>query len=98
MCPVCTRGVDFRNTRLITREFLEAFGVGKTAIMADSMGGYFALTFALAYRERVDKLILIGSPPMINVAAPRRRLSHDGGGGYSSLQDELQHQERARFD
>lgn len=66
------RGVAFRQHSVeFTREFLDAIGVPKTSIIASSMGGYFALAFALAYPERVDKLILIGSPPMINDSAPR---------------------------
>jgi pimeloyl-ACP methyl ester carboxylesterase len=53
-----------------TRAFLDSISVEKTSIIASSMGGYFALAFALAYPEPVDKLILIGSPPMINASAP----------------------------
>lgn len=65
------RSVAFRQHSVeFTREFLDAIGVRKTSIIANSMGGYFGLAFALAYPERVDKLILIGSPPMINDSAP----------------------------
>ena len=65
------RGIPFRRHSVeFTRSFLNAVSVEKTSIIANSMGGYFALAFALAYPERVDKLILIGSPPMINTSAP----------------------------
>ncbi len=65
------RGVSFRRHSVeFTREFLDSIGVRKTSIIANSMGGYFALAFALAYPERVDKLILIGSPPLINDTVP----------------------------
>lgn len=30
------------------------------------MGGYFALAFALAHPERVEKLVFIGALPMIS--------------------------------
>jgi len=65
------RGVAFRQHSVeFTRDFLDAIGVRKTSIIANSMGGYFALAFALAYPERVDKLILIGAPPLINDSVP----------------------------
>jgi pimeloyl-ACP methyl ester carboxylesterase len=65
------RGVSFRQHSVkFTREFLDSIGVRKTSIIANSMGGYFALAFALAYPERVDKLILIGAPPLIIDSLP----------------------------
>jgi pimeloyl-ACP methyl ester carboxylesterase len=61
------RGVPFREHAVeFTRDFLDAIGVQKTAILGNSMGGYFALAFALAYPDRVTSLILIGAPPMIS--------------------------------
>jgi hypothetical protein len=61
------RGVPFRKHSVeFTRDFLDSIGVRKTSIIGNSMGGYFALAFALEYPDRVDKLILIGATPMIN--------------------------------
>lgn len=60
------RGISFRQHSVgFTREFLDSIGVRKTSIIGNSMGGYFAVAFALAYPDRVDKLILIGDPPMV---------------------------------
>ncbi len=61
------RGISFRQHSVeFTREFLDSIGVRKTSIIGNSMGGYFAVAFLrLAYPDRVDKLILIGDPPMV---------------------------------
>ncbi len=41
---------------------LEHFNLKKASLIGNSMGGYWALLFALAHPERVSKLILIGEP------------------------------------
>ena len=43
-------------------EIMNALQLPKAHLIGLSMGGYFALAFALAHPERVDKLILIGEP------------------------------------
>jgi pimeloyl-ACP methyl ester carboxylesterase len=61
------RGIPFRGHAVeFTGDFLNSIGVQRTTITGNSMGGYFALAFALAHPERVEKLILIGAPPMIS--------------------------------
>jgi len=51
---------------------LDALGLQRASVVANSMGGYFALVFALAHPERVTSLILMGEPagsaPNIRVA------------------------------
>ncbi len=41
---------------------LDGLDLPKAAIVANSMGGYWAIVFALAHRERVSKLVLLGEP------------------------------------
>ena len=55
------------------RGLMDAMGVSRTAIVGNSMGGYFALAFALAYPDRVSKLILVGEPAG---SAPEIRLAN----------------------
>ena len=51
---------------------MDALGLKKAVIVGNSMGGYFALAFALSRADRVSKLILLGEPagsaPDIRVA------------------------------
>lgn len=57
------RGVDLRQhgTEFI-RALLDELGEDRVAIVGNSIGGYFALAFALADHDRVSRLILIGEP------------------------------------
>ncbi len=43
-------------------EVLDGLGLARTRLVGNSMGGYWALLFALAYPERVERLALIGDP------------------------------------
>jgi 4,5:9,10-diseco-3-hydroxy-5,9,17-trioxoandrosta-1(10),2-diene-4-oate hydrolase len=43
-----------------TREFLDALGIEKASLLGNSMGGYAVAEFALAYPQRVDRLVLMG--------------------------------------
>ena len=56
-------GLFFRETEenLVT-DIMDALGLPRAHLIGLSMGGYFALVFALKHPERVDKLILIGEP------------------------------------
>jgi pimeloyl-ACP methyl ester carboxylesterase len=51
---------------------MDALGLNEAVIVGNSMGGYFALAFALSHPDRVSKLILLGEPagsaPDIRVA------------------------------
>jgi pimeloyl-ACP methyl ester carboxylesterase len=52
---------------------MDALNVTRASIVANSMGGYFALVFALAHPERVAKLVLMGEPAG---SAPSIRLAN----------------------
>jgi pimeloyl-ACP methyl ester carboxylesterase len=70
------RGVPFRQHALdFVTAVLDGLKLQKVAIVASSMGGYFALVFALAHPERVTRLVLLGEPaasgpPQPNAPAP----------------------------
>ena len=61
-------GIDYRGTdlRRSASEWLRdlADGVGADAVdlVANSIGGFFAIAFALAHPERVRRLVLVGAP------------------------------------
>jgi pimeloyl-ACP methyl ester carboxylesterase len=57
------RGIDLRQHGVdFIRSLLDEIGVERAALVGNSMGGYFALAFALAHPERVPKLALLGEP------------------------------------
>jgi pimeloyl-ACP methyl ester carboxylesterase len=41
---------------------MDALGLKRSALIGNSMGGYFSLVFALAHPERVSHLVTIGEP------------------------------------
>jgi 4,5:9,10-diseco-3-hydroxy-5,9,17-trioxoandrosta-1(10),2-diene-4-oate hydrolase len=50
---------------------LDKLGVERAHLLGNSMGGYVALEFALAYPERVDRLVLMGPGGLaVNVLGP----------------------------
>ena len=56
-------GVDMRaHGAAFLEGVLDALGVEAASIIGNSMGGYFALCFALAHPDRVRKLVLAGGP------------------------------------
>jgi len=66
-------GVPFRAHAVeFVRDVMDALGLEVASLVGNSMGGYFALVFALAEPERVSKLVLVGEPagsaPEIRVA------------------------------
>ena len=57
------RGVDFRRAvAAFVEDVLDGLGLEQASFVANSMGGYFALCFALAHPERVVDLALLGAP------------------------------------
>jgi pimeloyl-ACP methyl ester carboxylesterase len=44
---------------------LDGLGVAETALLGNSMGGTWALWYALAHPDRVSRLILLGAPPLL---------------------------------
>lgn len=56
-------GIDFdRHAVEFVREVMDAARLEQTALVGNSMGGYWALLFALAHPERVERVILLGEP------------------------------------
>jgi pimeloyl-ACP methyl ester carboxylesterase len=65
---------------------LEAEGVGRTALVCQSMGGWTGLPFTLAHPERVSALVLCGTPGGLwtdavaaSFAGVAERVARDGG-------------------
>ena len=61
--PFDYRGVDLLafGSRFIG-EVMDSLGLRSVPILGNSMGGLWAMGFALAHPERVSRLVLIGSP------------------------------------
>jgi pimeloyl-ACP methyl ester carboxylesterase len=65
------RGVDLRAHGVVfLRAILEALGLERVVLAGNSMGGFFAMAFAIEYPEMVSKLVLLGEPA--NAAGPHR--------------------------
>jgi pimeloyl-ACP methyl ester carboxylesterase len=62
-----------RHASAFVRSVMEALELPRATLAANSMGGYFALAFALDHAERVSKLVLLGEPAG---SAPRIRLAN----------------------
>jgi pimeloyl-ACP methyl ester carboxylesterase len=54
--PLRTHAVAFIHS------VMDSLDLSRAAIVANSMGGYFALVYALAHPERVSRLVLAGEP------------------------------------
>jgi len=56
-------GLPFRATaENLVKEIMDALDLRSATVIGHSMGGYFALVFALAHPDRVSKLVMIGEP------------------------------------
>lgn len=61
--PFDYRGVPLRRHGVeLVRGILDALGHERVALAGNSMGGFFAMAFAIAHPERVSKLVLLGEP------------------------------------
>jgi pimeloyl-ACP methyl ester carboxylesterase len=61
--PFDYRGVNLRaHGAQFLRALLDALGYERVALVGNSMGGFFAMAFALHYPERVSRLVLLGEP------------------------------------
>lgn len=61
--PFDYRSVDLRSHGVeFIHGVLEAIGLQRVALVGNSMGGFFAMAFAIAHPERVSKLVLLGEP------------------------------------
>ena len=76
--PGCglTEMFDYRNVPLrehavhFVASVMDALGLEKANLVGNSMGGYFALVFALAHPERVRRLITVGEPAGSSATIP----------------------------
>ena len=57
-----TRSFQLDNYVEMVRGFMDNMGIIKAPIAGHSMGGTVALQFALKYPERVEKVVIVGSP------------------------------------
>jgi pimeloyl-ACP methyl ester carboxylesterase len=61
--PVDYRGTDYRaDAAAWVAEVVDDLGVDRIDLVANSMGGYFALAFCLAWPERVGDVVFLGAP------------------------------------
>ena len=65
------RGVPLREHAVsFVLRTMDALGLKSANLVGNSMGGYFALVFALAYPERVKRLVTVGEPAGSSATIP----------------------------
>lgn len=65
------RGVDMFNlASRFASEILDALNIPSAAVLGNSMGGLWATAFALSHRERVTRLVIVGSPAGVQRPVP----------------------------
>ncbi len=58
-----SKGTPFKqHAREFVGGVMDGLGLRRASLVGNSMGGYWALLFALAEPDRVDRLVLLGSP------------------------------------
>jgi len=61
--PFDYRGVDLRaHGAAFLCSVLDSLGLERVAVVGNSMGGFFAMSLAIAHPERVSRLVLLGEP------------------------------------
>lgn len=69
--PFDYRGVDLlEHARAFLREVMDSLELESSAVLANSMGGLWAASFALAEPARVSRLVIAGVPPGLTREAP----------------------------
>ena len=69
--PFDYRGVDLRrHGAAFIAGLMDGLGLDRAALAGNSMGGYFALAFAIAHPERVSRFVLLGEPAGSSERAP----------------------------
>jgi pimeloyl-ACP methyl ester carboxylesterase len=57
------RSVDYRSAAADwVLDLVESIGAGRIDLVANSIGGYFAMAFAIDHPDRVRRLVLLGAP------------------------------------
>jgi abhydrolase domain-containing protein 6 len=84
--PAAPEGYNIATHVLYVKRFLDALGYPQVTLVGNSLGGWIATRFAVAYPERVDRLYLLNSaglrheqmnsPYAIDRAAAQRSANH----------------------
>ena len=69
--PIDYFGTDYRAEAVYwMQSFVDALGVEQVDLVANSMGGYFSIVFALAHPQRVRRIVLVGAPAGVHRHIP----------------------------
>jgi pimeloyl-ACP methyl ester carboxylesterase len=52
------------------KSFMDALSLSQASFLAQSMGGYFSISFAIRFPQMVENLVLIGAPAGLNKRIP----------------------------
>ncbi len=64
-------GVDFRGSAAAwMRHLVDSLGAEQVDLIANSLGGFFSMAFALAHPDRVRRLVLAGAPAGLHKEIP----------------------------
>ncbi len=84
--PAAPEGYNIATHALYVKRFIDALGYPRVTLVGNSLGGWIATRFAVAYPERVDRLYLLNSaglrheqmnsPYAIDRAAAQRSANH----------------------
>jgi pimeloyl-ACP methyl ester carboxylesterase len=83
--PMDYTGVDYRaDAARWLESVVDGLGTKQIDLVGNSMGGYFSIAFALAFPQRVRRLVLLGAPAGLDRFVPRflRILSIRGLGAF----------------
>lgn len=80
------RGVDLRTHGVVfLRAILDALGLERAVLVGNSMGGFFAMAFAIEHPQMVSKLVLLGEPANAAGGPVRRFYQLVGTRGLNTL-------------
>jgi pimeloyl-ACP methyl ester carboxylesterase len=69
--PIDYRGLDYRRAAAAwLLDLLDALDLDEVDLVGNSMGGFFAVAFALAHPQRVRRLALVGAPAGLDRQLP----------------------------
>lgn len=63
--PSDSQPVDRRVAVATVAAILDSLGLGATTLLGNSMGGTWALWYALAHPDRVERIVVLGAPPLM---------------------------------
>jgi abhydrolase domain-containing protein 6 len=69
--PIDYAGTDYRaEAAAWVRDLVDGLGADQVDLVGNSMGGYFAMAFALAHPDRVRRLAFLGAPAGLDRTVP----------------------------